>query len=46
MKARIVLLVLCLGIMPAAARADVKPHALCAEGMVLQQKSKAKVWRS
>jgi sialate O-acetylesterase len=28
----------------AAARADVKPHALCADGLVLQQQSKARVW--
>ncbi len=27
-----------------AARADVKPHALCSEGMVLQQKSGARIW--
>jgi sialate O-acetylesterase len=27
-----------------AARADVKPHALCTDGMVLQQKSKVKLW--
>src|SRR4051812_33782022 len=27
-----------------AANAEVKPHALCAEGMVLQQKSKAAIW--
>ena len=44
MKLRISLLVLCLGFMPTLARADVKPHALCTEGMVLQQKSTAKVW--
>jgi hypothetical protein len=44
MKTRILLLILGIGFMPAAARADVKPHALCAEGMVLQQQSKAKIW--
>jgi sialate O-acetylesterase len=27
-----------------AARAEVKPHALCTDGMVLQQKSKVKIW--
>ncbi len=31
-------------LVPAAARADVKPHALISEGMVLQQKTDAKVW--
>jgi sialate O-acetylesterase len=29
---------------PSRARAEVKPHALCSEGMVLQQKSEARVW--
>jgi sialate O-acetylesterase len=29
---------------PGRARADVRPHALCSEGMVLQQKGEAKVW--
>jgi sialate O-acetylesterase len=29
---------------PFAARADVRPNALCTEGMVLQQKSKVKIW--
>lgn len=28
----------------ATAHADVKPHALCSEGMVLQQKTKATIW--
>jgi sialate O-acetylesterase len=40
--------ILCLGaallLAPALARADVKPHALCTDGMVLQQKSKVKIW--
>jgi sialate O-acetylesterase len=27
-----------------AVRADVKPHALCSDGMVLQQKAEAKIW--
>ena len=44
MKTRILILILGLGFMPAAARADVKPNALCSEGMVLQQQSKAKIW--
>ena len=30
--------------MPGQVRAEVKPHALCSEGMVLQQKSQAKIW--
>src|SRR6516165_6526468 len=29
---------------PEQVRAEVKPHALCSEGMVLQQKSQAKIW--
>jgi sialate O-acetylesterase len=29
---------------PAAVRADVKPHGICSEGMVLQQKAGAKIW--
>ena len=44
MRMRYVLVLLCAGAMPAAAWADVKPHAICSEGMVLQQKSKAKIW--
>ncbi len=44
MKARIFVLILCLGFLPGAARADVKPNAICSEGMVLQQKSQAKIW--
>jgi sialate O-acetylesterase len=44
MKTRILVLTLCLGFLPTAARADVKPNALCSEGMVLQQQSKAKIW--
>jgi sialate O-acetylesterase len=42
---------LCLGaalflatVLATPARADVKPHALCNDGMVLQQKSKVKIW--
>ena len=44
MKLRILLLVLGLGFLPTLARADVKPNAICSEGMVLQQKSTAKIW--
>lgn len=46
MRARIAIWILGLALMalPAGARADVKPHAICSEGMVLQQQSKAKVW--
>jgi sialate O-acetylesterase len=29
---------------PAPLRADVKPHALCSDGMVLQQKAETKIW--
>jgi sialate O-acetylesterase len=29
---------------PGPVRADVKPHALCSEGMVLQQKAETKIW--
>src|ERR1043166_3682957 len=29
---------------PASARADVKPHSLCTDGMVLQQKMAANIW--
>ncbi len=29
---------------PASARADVKPHALCTDGMVLQQKMDVNIW--
>lgn len=44
MKFRLFTLMIAVAFMPSLARADVKPHALCSEGMVLQQKSKAKVW--
>ena len=33
-----------LGLIPAAARAEVRPHALCSDGMVLQQMSNVKIW--
>ena len=46
MKTRWLLLVLSLGVLPALGRADVKPNTICSEGMVLQQKSNAKVWGS
>lgn len=44
MNLRIVILLVGMGLWPAAARADVKPHALCSEGMVLQQQTQAKIW--
>ena len=44
MRLRFAFLLAGLLLAPAAARADVKPHALCSDGMVLQQKSKVKVW--
>ena len=31
-------------LVPAAVRAEVKPHALCTDGMVLQQKASVHVW--
>ena len=31
-------------IAPVPVRAEVKPHALCSEGMVLQQKAEARIW--
>jgi sialate O-acetylesterase len=33
-----------LAVTPLAARADVRPNALCTEGMVLQQKANVKIW--
>ena len=44
MKMRILGLVLTVALLPTAARADVKLNAICSEGMVLQQKSQAKIW--
>src|SRR5947207_13200693 len=38
------LLAVALAFVPAAARADVRPHALCSESMVLQQKSDVRIW--
>lgn len=35
---------LLIALTPLGARADVRPNALCSEGMVLQQQSKAKIW--
>ena len=40
----VVILTLSLGLFVFTARADVRPHALCAEGMVLQQQTEAKIW--
>jgi sialate O-acetylesterase len=33
-----------LALVPGAARADVRPHALCGEGMVLQRNAEVKIW--
>ena len=44
MRMRIALLLLGLGFFTAELRADVKPSALCTEGMVLQQKATTKIW--
>jgi sialate O-acetylesterase len=44
MRTRIVLFLFAFGLVPTVAHADVMPHALCTEGMVLQQKSIARVW--
>jgi sialate O-acetylesterase len=33
-----------LALWPAAGRADVRPNALCSDGMVLQQQSKVQIW--
>jgi sialate O-acetylesterase len=44
MRWRLLFVVVALGAMPTLSWADVKPHALCSEGMVLQQKSKANIW--
>src|SRR5438270_448390 len=44
MKLRILILALDIVLVPRLARADVKPHALCTEGMILQQKAAAKIW--
>ena len=44
MRIRIAILALCLAFAPASVWADVKPHAICSEGMVLQQNTKAKIW--
>jgi sialate O-acetylesterase len=43
MKTRILVLTFFLAL-PTLVRADVKPHAICSEGMVLQQQTKAKIW--
>ena len=44
MRVRKLLLSLAVVLAPLAVRADVKPNALCSEGMVLQQKAKSKIW--
>jgi sialate O-acetylesterase len=44
MRWNVLFLVAGLACAPGLARAEVRPHALCGEGMVLQQKSNVKVW--
>jgi sialate O-acetylesterase len=45
MRLRAILFLASVALMaPAQVRADVKPHALCSEGMVLQQKAETKIW--
>jgi sialate O-acetylesterase len=44
MRWRSVSLCLALALLPVAARADVKPHALCSDGMVLQQNTLISIW--
>src|SRR5436305_630491 len=46
MKTRLLAFVLGIGLMARPAHADVRPHALCADGMVLQQKAHVNVWGS
>jgi len=44
MLRRLLFLAAALFLAPLPVHADVKPHALCTDGMVLQQKSKVNVW--
>jgi sialate O-acetylesterase len=44
MRLRVLPIVAVLLSAPVAVRADVKPHGLCSEGMVLQQKAEVKIW--
>jgi sialate O-acetylesterase len=44
MRWNLYLLLAGLALVPGTARADVRPHALCSEGMVLQQKTDAYFW--
>ncbi len=44
MRTKFWLPALLLALAPLVARADVRPNALCSEGMVLQQKSPVKIW--
>jgi sialate O-acetylesterase len=44
MRVRKLLLSFAVLLLPLAVRADVKPSAICSEGMVLQQKTKSKIW--
>jgi sialate O-acetylesterase len=41
---RKLLIIAIIGLTPAWVRAEVRPNALCGEGMVLQQKAPAKIW--
>jgi len=44
MRGKVASLAVLLMLAPIAARADVKPNAICTDGMVLQQKAKVHVW--
>jgi sialate O-acetylesterase len=44
MRRNVLLLLAGLALVHGAARADVRPHALCGEGMVLQQKADVNIW--
>jgi sialate O-acetylesterase len=44
MRWNVMLFLAGLSLLPVSARADVRPHALCSEGMVLQQKADVHIW--
>src|SRR5262245_1993953 len=44
MKIRFLLFCACAALLPATSLADVKPSLICSDGMVLQQKSYARIW--
>lgn len=46
MKLRLLLYCACIAWLPSTALADVKPNALCTEGMVLQRNTYARIWGS